>query len=59
MSPTEAQQLMIAERQAHTRLTYLLRVYGSSGVSLEKLDAAWKVWRALAADVAAKVKAAG
>jgi hypothetical protein len=53
MSPVTYANLVIAERKAHGRLAYLLRVYGSSGVSLATLEAAWAAWRALAGEVEA------
>lgn len=55
MSPVERSQLYIAERKAHGRLTYLLRVYGSSGVSIAKVKAAFAAWEALAEQVAVAV----
>ena len=38
----------IAERQAFSRLTYLLRVHGAKDSRLPAIDKAFATWRALA-----------
>ena len=39
---------VIAERQAFSRLTYLLRVHGAKDSRLPAIDKAFATWRALA-----------